>query len=146
MRSLTPFLSNRVSACFFALILAFCGPVFGPSSAQDAAPERATQIQQELQAMFARLELSDEQRAALEPIMRETLATRMALLEEAGIGSGQRPNRRALRKLRGSMQDLQKRTEPKIAEILSADQLKEFRIIQEERRGRMRDEILGRRG
>ncbi|MEM9301712.1 MAG: hypothetical protein AAGE01_06355 [Pseudomonadota bacterium] len=95
----------------------------------------------------ARLNLTDEQRADLEPILRANFEETRALLQKHGLGQGatERPGLRQMRALQKDMKPVRERTDRQVAEILSDEQMAEFRLIQDERREQMRAEIRARR-
>lgn len=110
-----------------------------------ASIERAAEIQQRIQDMFVRLDVTEDQQAELEPIIRDNMDQRRALMEAAGLGDGGRPNRRKMMGLRDDMQALRADTESKVAEILTEEQMAEFRVIQQENQAQMREQMQARR-
>ncbi|MEO1080961.1 MAG: hypothetical protein AAFY29_15495 [Pseudomonadota bacterium] len=108
--------------------------------------ERRAQFAEYLEEMVARLELSEQQQADIEPIIRESVGKRQAIMESYGIGNGERPNPRKLRGMRGEMQDLQQETRTELSEILTDEQMEEYLALQEERQEKMREEMRRRMG
>jgi hypothetical protein len=93
-----------------------------------------------------RLDLSDAQRAELEPLLLDQFEETRRLLERHGLDepSANRPNRRQMLALARDLKPLRERTDREVAAILSEEQMTEFRKIQEERRDQMRARFQGR--
>ncbi|MEX3007866.1 hypothetical protein [Hoeflea sp. TYP-13] len=97
-----------------------------------------------IQELVVRLQLSDEQRTAIQPIMEEFVVSTRAVLEKHGVDpkSGNRPPLRVLLAMRGDMEKNRTRMEGQMSAVLSPGQMDEFRKIQkeqrEERRARMK--------
>lgn len=117
----------------------------GPAGAQtkqtDAA--RADEVAARLDEFRKRLALTEEQKAAVEPILRESLARRAALAERARADG--RPSRRELRRLRDDVDRIRKETRAALAPILTAVQLAEYDRIQDELRAEARERLRARR-
>jgi Spy/CpxP family protein refolding chaperone len=114
-----------------------------------AAPtaEQSAQLEERLSEVRARLELTDDQVARLEPIMAASLDRQFAVLERYGIdptgAGGGRPNPRTARQLKREMDAVRSETLAQLEEILTAEQLAEFAAIQEERKREMRERMRG---
>lgn len=126
-----------LTSTFGLLILAF--PAYG----QDHSPS-ATQIQQieqHIENVSQRLQLTEAQRNDLEPILSKNFEDRMNILKSYGFSKDTRPKLsfRKKRALRRDMNDLRDRTEQAVSVILNEQQMDEFLKIQEENRNRMRD-------
>jgi len=133
-------------AALAVLSSAFATPA-DETGADDARAAVAAEAEERMETLRERLELTDEQAAALEPIVADNIERRRVLLEEAGIEpGGERPSRREMKKLRDGLNALRKETEPKIAEILTAEQMAEYRAFQDETKSEMREAIKARRG
>jgi hypothetical protein len=108
--------------------------------------EQRAQIEQRLDEMRTRLELTPDQDARLQPILRASFEKRMALLKESGLTeNGQRPDRSQLRALRDQMTRLRKETEAQVDTVLDEQQMAEFRKIQDEMRDEFRERAMERR-
>ena len=102
------------------------------------------------------LRLSDEQTEQLLPLLRESFEGTMTVLEEHGINiqsltegsSSRRLNLRRLRALRRDLDAIQEAVFEKIEELgfLSEEQFDEFKKMQEEQRGALRERLRARRG
>lgn len=110
------------------LVLASAAP------AQDQPPQRQRGMDpaQRMERLKERLQLTDEQVAALEPIFAEHDQLRRELLER------QRAERQAMRE---EMSALRLEMDEEIAEVLTEEQMQEFRtlrqqMMQKSRRGR----------
>ncbi|MEL7046521.1 MAG: hypothetical protein AAGL66_16135 [Pseudomonadota bacterium] len=137
--------SLRRSLAAMAFFLGLIGSV---AMAQEEAvsEERRAQFTDYLEEMVARLELSEQQQTDIEPIIRESVGRRQAIMESYGIGNGERPSPRKLRGMRGEMQDLQQETQAELSEILTDEQMDEYLALQEERQEKMREEMKRRMG
>lgn len=126
-----------LTSTFGLLILAF--PAYG----QDHSPS-ATQIQQieqHVEYVRQRLQLTEVQRTDLEPILSKNFEDRMNILKSYGFSKDTHP-KLSLRKklaLRSDMNELRDQTEQAVSVILNDQQMDEFLEIQEENRNRMRE-------
>ena len=108
--------------------------------------EQRAQIEQRLDEIRTRLELTPEQEAKLQPILRASFEKRMALLKDSGLTEdGQRPDRRQMRALRDEMNRLRKDTEAQVDTVLDERQMAEFRQVQDEMREQVRERVKERR-
>ncbi|MEO0740588.1 MAG: hypothetical protein AAF089_03245 [Bacteroidota bacterium] len=124
-----------------ALSLLLAAPVF----AQPAAPnaEARERISRQVDDTLFRLDLNEEQRYAVAPILEADMLERLAVLQEYGIdpqnpSANGRPSMRALRKMRGDIEDVRDRTESQLRDHLTDDQLDAWKEIEEERQAEMR--------
>ena len=69
------------------------------------------------------------------------MQSRRAILEDHGIdlANPKRPSMVTMLAIRSDMQNVNKRTERKLVPVLSAEQMREFKIIQDEFRKEMRN-------
>lgn len=98
----------------------------------------------------ARLNLTDEQTEQLEPILSAHMEKRLAVMNKHGISqdsrsSGKQMGFRELRAVKRDMDKINKQAEKQLAEVLSKEQLKEYKKIQDEQRGAMRAQLQERR-
>ena len=119
-----------------------------PALSQPAPPDReaaAEHMRQNFEEMAARLNLSDQQLPQVQAIMQDSAARRAAVMEEFGVGDGERPEigLRQMRKLRGEMAPIREETAAQLAEVLTPEQMAEFEAIQEEQRAAMRERRQG---
>ena len=79
-------------------------------------------------------------------MVRESAERRFAVLEKYGFSDGERPSLsfREKRKLRGEINDVNEDALDRLSEVLTDDQLKEYKKIQEERRTEMRERLQSR--
>lgn len=102
-----------------------------------------------IDALATRLALSDAQREEFEPIMRDSMAKRGAILAKYGIDPEdrakpvQRPNFRQARAMRSEMQGVQKDLFSSLEGVLTQAQLDQLARLQEEQRAAMRQRMLG---
>ena len=111
--------------------------------AMDAAK---SQMQETLQ----RLELTDEQMAAVKPVLESSAAAREEIMANYGMDaesretSGERPGRRQLRAMKKELDAVQDKTMQDLEQILTDEQLAEFKLIQQERQSAMRERMRSR--
>lgn len=102
-----------------------------------------TELEQLVEEFRTRLDLTDEQLEAMRAISMEHLQEMGSALREAGVELGgdndlsRRDRRRLLRRLRGINND----TDDRVEDVLSDEQMDEYKKIQDERRERMRQRI-----
>ena len=85
-----------------------------------------------------RLQLDDQQRDDVRPILEAGALERLAILQEAGIEPGQKPSIRQLMSIRGPVSEVSARTEQELAAVLSPVQMELYRAMVEERRAAFR--------
>ena len=143
-RRLTPFLAT--------LCLIFAPTAsFGASQSSEPSEERREQAIQQVEDIKARLNLTDEQKRQVEPILRESVGKRNAILEKHGLGdaleSGDRGGGRSklrlrtARKLRSEINEVGEETSEELARVLNPSQMKEYEAIQEEMRAKLRERM-----
>lgn len=130
---------------FFAIIAASLF-LASPSLAQDPPMDReaaAAEMQQRREEIAERLNLTEEQKVKVEPILQESAKQRQAIMEKYGVTGEKRPNMsfRKMRKMRGEMNDLRDETNKNLSEILTDEQMDEYETIQDEQRAAMRERI-----
>lgn len=110
---------------------------------REAADE---QIQQRVLETKERLQITEEQAPVVQEILKESAERRFAILEKYGFGDGERPslNFREKRRLRSEINDVNEDTLERLSEILTDDQLEEYKKIQEERGAEMRERLQSR--
>ena len=107
------------------------------------AEERVAQLRD-------RLRLSDEQADLIAPVLQESLAKQKTIMARYGIdldnpGSNtKRPGFRQLRAMRAEVEDVRTGTLASLEDILTPEQIDEFKLIQEEQRAEMRKRIRSR--
>lgn len=118
------------------------------ATAGDPYSELKQEMREKLEAIEERLELSDEQRESFRPVVKASGEQRMAVLKRFGV-EPENPagikdlSFRKKMKLRGEMQAIDKNTEKELKDILSEDQLKLWKEIEEERRAEMQKKMKG---
>lgn len=96
-----------------------------------------------------RLHLSDEQLEQVKPIMKASIEAHRSILARYGIdleaegGPKTKLGFRHARQLRNDLEEVRAATLEQLDDILSDEQLDEFRKIQEERRQAVMNRILG---
>ncbi|MBB5517375.1 hypothetical protein [Amphiplicatus metriothermophilus] len=136
---------RRIFALLFLALPTALAIHADPAAAQakQVDPARVEALAARLDEIRARLALTEEQQAAVEPILRESLARRAALAERARAEG--RPSRRELRRLREEADQIRKETRTRIAPILTPVQLAEYDRIQDELRQEARERLRARR-
>ncbi len=129
----------RRAAWAVALGLILMLSVPAPSFAQ----EDAAQVPPELLRLEDRLELTEAQKLKARPIFEESAQQRRDVMEKNGVtpGSFDQLGRGQRSSMGRAMRDIRKETEKKLAKILTAEQLQEYRKVQEEARERRRDQL-----
>lgn len=121
------------------------------SQAQQADPDRLDELDARIEQTRQRLNLTDEQSVQIEPILESNFHASMLVLESHGIDLSvpreqrARPNFREMRAIGKELQAVREETAEEMAEILTEEQMEEYRKIQEERRAEMREQIGARR-
>jgi hypothetical protein len=135
------------------LILALFGLTLSlPAAAQqpDVSPEqRQERIQAQFDSLATHLNLSDEQTAAVKPILRESMEKRMARLEQFRDNNedkSRRAKRRAARSLRKDLKAIDKNTEKRLEKHLTDEQMTAYFEFREAQREEMRETLRSRRG
>ena len=103
--------------------------------------EAATDERKEaLKATMERLNVTDAQKADVEAILSKSGEKRQAILASYGVEEGQKPklNRRQLRSMREELRKVSQETNDSLGNILTSEQMDEFRKIQDEQREAMR--------
>ena len=109
-------------------------------------------LEERTNEMRERLDLTDKQVEAIEPILIDHMEKTGAVLKEYGIDlqSGERPKERMgfreARKMKSDLDGVQSETKGALDDILDEDQMNEYRKIAEERRARIREQIKANRG
>jgi cyanate lyase len=93
-----------------------------------------------ISGLTTRVNMTAEQAQQVLPILKDHFANQRALVEKY-----QEQGRKAFRDFRNEHQQLQKETEERLQEILTAEQLQEFKAFQEELKEKIRQEIFTRR-
>ena len=103
--------------------------------AQESAASRTAAVEQ-IKAMADELNLADEQRQALIPVLQQHGQATKAIFEKHGIdpGSGERPPLRKMLAARGDMKKNRAAFEKQVAAILSPAQMDAFERMQEQQR------------
>ena len=120
---------------FLTLTFSAYGQDHSPSATQ------IRQIEQHIENVSQRLQLTEAQRTDLEPILSKNFEDRMNILQSYGFSKETRP-KLSLRKklaLRSDMNELRDQTRQDVSVILNDQQMDRFLEIQEENRKRMRE-------
>lgn len=123
------------------LSLLLAAPLFAQPTAPNA--EVRERISRQVDDTLFRLDLNEEQRYAVAPILEADMLERLAVMQEYGIdpqnpSANGRPSMRTMRKMRGDIEDVRERTESQLKDHLTDDQLDAWKEIEEERQAEMR--------
>jgi hypothetical protein len=114
-----------------------------------ADSDREARVEERLAEAKVRLDLNEEQLEQVKPIMQAAIEAQRSILARYGIdleaegGPETRLGRREARKLRKDLAEVRTRTLEQLDDILTDEQLDEFRKMQEERRQGMKKRIRG---
>jgi hypothetical protein len=109
------------------LIVAVLAPLL---LAEESTDDRAAQAQQRLEELKTRLNLTPEQTAKLEPLIRSEMGELKTIRDQYGADASRREKKKMLK----AMQGVQKKYQPQIAAVLTPDQQAEWKKIKEERK------------
>lgn len=118
--------------------------VGSPAIAED---DRAAQAQEQIEQTIERLALTDEQIERVQPILEESRASQQAIMAKYGVdpesraGSGMKLGPRQARAMRKELNEVQADTNAELEKLLSAEQIEEFKVIQQERSDQMRERL-----
>ncbi|MEM6463136.1 MAG: LTXXQ motif family protein [Pseudomonadota bacterium] len=118
---------------FYLLLLVLFVTAAPAQTPQNPALKPAVE---QLQVLSERLQLTEEQRTAVQPIMFEYMQVTRAVMEKHGIDpqSGKRPPLSALRAARGDLKKNREKLDSSMAAVLSPQQMQTFRQFQDEQR------------
>ena len=118
----------RLLALAFGLVL-----LAMPARAVDRSAIKST-----VEQMVLELNMSEAQKAAARPIIREGLEERAAILKSAGLERGKKPTLRQLWRIREPIKASRLRTEKRLSAVLSPGQMTRYREIVDEFRKKFR--------
>jgi hypothetical protein len=140
---------TRLSSLLALVLLLLAPPLYaqdGECEDKGMTEEASERFRAQLQETGERLQLTDEQKEAVCPILKDAYVQRQAVLEEYGIDlertdRDDRPGRRTLRRMRNDLKEVNEKTKEKLAVALTDDQMDLWDELQEERHAEMRDRI-----
>ena len=108
---------------------------------REAAAER---ISTQVKGALERLQLNDEQREAVRPIIEANFEQRLAVLQKHGINpknrdATKRPSIRKMLALRNDLGKVVNKTEKELRKVLSDEQMNVWKELEKERREQMRE-------
>ncbi len=104
-----------------------------PAHAVDRSAIKGT-----VEQMVRELNMSEAQRIAARPIIKEGLEERAAILKSAGFERGKKPSLRQLWRVREPIKASRQRTEKRLSAVLSPGQMARYREIVAELRKKFR--------
>jgi Spy/CpxP family protein refolding chaperone len=116
------------------LLTAVMVTVYATTPAVADSGKRGAGFKPDMDALTERLELTEEQAAALRAILEEQRDKRQALIQQY-----KEQGHEARELLRGEFHQLKEETNQRLATVLSAEQLQEFKTWSEERRQHIRE-------
>ena len=128
---------NRLRTAAFAVSLMLLSPL---GLAQE---DPSVRIEQRIEEVKTRLELTDEQVEQMTPVLEESMQARQSIMARYGIDpeNGGKPSKmgfKQLRAMRNEMNALRTDTLAELDNILTDKQLEEFKLMQEEQKAEMR--------
>lgn len=137
---------NPKAAVLFCLLV-LASPMLA-STPTDTAPDAP--YLQALALLQDRLGLSEDQAAAVEPVLQQHHIEQQAVFERLRINpnasrSAPRPSRTELFELASALMPVWEQTNTAMADILTDSQIEEFMRYQNERRNQLRRRLQGRR-
>lgn len=141
-------ITSSLAAAVFATLLMTSTPLWADESAEG---DRAAELENRIVEARERLALTDEQAEAIVPILEAGMEKQSEIFSKHGIdlgaakeeGKRKRLGVRALRSLRADMDEVREDTLKELEEVLTDEQLAEFRKMQEENRSQMRERLSG---
>ena len=133
----------------FAALILISSFALAPTAMARQSTDRAQAIEDQVTDLQNRLQLTEEQQALVEPTLRAQLETSRAIMEDYGFSpgtSGGNVDRRKMRSMSKELEPVRKQAERDLTEVLTDEQMDEYREIQDERRARMRNDIKRRMG
>ncbi|MGD9263540.1 MAG: hypothetical protein PVG88_04300 [Methyloceanibacter sp.] len=112
-----------------------------------ANSDRMAQVEQRMEEVRERLNLSDEQIDQMTPVLEESMEKRQAVLSSYGIDPENRANAKGklgLRKalaMKKELNAIRTDTLRALNDVLTDEQLEEFKLMQAERQSEMRERI-----
>lgn len=110
--------------------------------------QQQSQLDQNIAEATERLELTDEQAAPVEEIIRNSMIERFLILDKYGINPNdpnfQRPEMSTLSSMRDEMGRLDGDIKKQLKSHLTKDQMKAWKKLERERQKRMRSQMMGR--
>ena len=105
-----------------------------------------SQFKIRIQKTASRLALTEEQQAQLRPILEDHFDAQMAILDQYGLGAGNRdggrqPDFQTMRALRNELDTNRTKIAKRLSGILSKEQMAEFETIQAERKQQIRETL-----
>ena len=130
-----------------ALIAAAAAVPSAEAQERRLTDDQRAQLEQYLEQVRARLNLSEEQRAQIEPALRRSFEERAEILQRYGVGrdESQRPGFREARAMKSDLEEARKNNDAEVEKILDDRQMAEYRKIQEEMREQIRQRMRERR-
>ncbi|WP_020398706.1 hypothetical protein [Kordiimonas gwangyangensis] len=130
-----------------AFILIFMGPAATHAADRQIDDATLEALMERAEENKARLGLSAEQEAKVEPILESARDKRLAILERHGFGRGNKPSLSLREKLSlaKEMKAVRQDTEAALSRHLSDSQMKVYKDIQDERREQLKKYIKSRK-
>lgn len=112
----------------------------------DRQADAIEKMQERVQEYRERLNLSDEQVAAIRPILQKSLEDRIAVLKQYGVDAENRSRGDQLsmsdrRAIGGEMKKIRDETNQSLSDILDEQQMKEYLVIAKERQAELRKKM-----
>ncbi|GHB43094.1 hypothetical protein GCM10007094_35620 [Pseudovibrio japonicus] len=113
--------------------LLFASPLVAFAAPGDSPPH--------MDMISERLQLTDEQKTQVQPILEQHREDRRAILTNAGIERGTPPTQEQLDAIRMPLQEARDRRDQALAAVLSPEQMTTFNEMQQQMRDRMQNKM-----
>ncbi len=135
------------AALAFIVITAGHAATEAPRERPSLTEEQRAQMAERFEEIQKRLDLSEAQRAELEPILRRNFEKRAEILKRYGVSKDNtgRLGFRKARALKSDLDEARAANDAEVARILDERQMAEYRKIQEEAREAFRKRMRERR-
>jgi len=125
--------SGKILVAALCVLMVACLVFIQTASAQDRGrPGKAPSPERVMAKLTERLNLTEEQKAQMQPVIQDDMDKHREVMVKAR--EQEIKDREAVK---AQFEAIDKETDAKLATILSAEQLKEFQKMREERRARM---------
>lgn len=135
----------NITTLFAALFLLFAHPVV--AQPEELTEEQKKQMADQLENIKDQLQLSEEQAAAIKPVLMNSFQERMAIIEKYGINpndpNAKRPKIRTMRSVGKEMDRVDKNVKDQLSNHLSAEQMETWEQLEAERKEKMRTQMRG---
>jgi hypothetical protein len=136
----------KVACTFLVLLFTTYPAVAADNDERQLSEEQRARLEARIGEIRSRLDLSDQQRAQLEPVLRKDFERRVEVMRQHGVTreSDEQPGMREMRAIRKDLKAVREQTDAEVERILDDRQLEEYRKIRDEARDEMRERVRSR--